>query len=245
MRFLCAALTAVFLSFTVPAMAATTSIVRGNVIVNGAPKAGVGVTVTGEGTLLKRTTDAAGNYVFAEVPFGHYQVTAHAAGYPDAVQTIDVASDQIAVVNLQITALKEIGRTQSLGRFSASGSPVSQNSVTRSTIAALPTNNSLNAIVQTVPGIVKFSYDEPVAHGFHGVTYEIDGAPIPQATSSNFAEIVDPKNIDSVEIFTGAFPAEYGGSRQGAVVNIVSNRSSDAGEPQSFSPPAPAITDKP
>jgi outer membrane receptor protein involved in Fe transport len=81
----------------------------------------------------------------------------------------------------------------------------------------------LDQIIQTVPGIVRFSYNEPVAHGFHGLTYEVDGAPMPQGTTSNFAEIIDPKNVDSVEVFTGAFPAEYGGSRMGAVVNIQTN----------------------
>ncbi len=99
--------------------------------------------------------------------------------------------------------------------------------MTRQQISSLPVNNSLNQLIETVPGIVRFSYNEPVAHGFHGVTYEIDGAPLPLATSSNFAEIIDPKNIDSMEIFTGAMPAEYGGSRQGAVINIISDRPSD------------------
>nr|MDQ2681736.1 TonB-dependent receptor plug domain-containing protein [Candidatus Eremiobacteraeota bacterium] len=102
----------------------------------------------------------------------------------------------------------------------------------RRQIAALPTNDSLNRIVQTVPGIVRFSYDEPVAHGFHGLTYEVDGAPIPQATSSNFSSIIDPKNVDSIEVLTGAFPAEYGGSRMGAVVNIITNRGTDLLQPE-------------
>nr|MDQ6931146.1 TonB-dependent receptor [Candidatus Eremiobacteraeota bacterium] len=154
-------------------------------------------------------------------------VTAHADGMPDASQTIDVQTDQIAVVNLQIGALKEIGHAVVTARAGVSGTPVSQNAIGRSTIATLPGNNSLNTIVQTVPGIVKFSYNEPVAHGFHGLTYELDGAPLPQATSANFSEVIDPKSVDSLEIFTGAFPAEFGGSRQGAVVNIVSNRATD------------------
>jgi len=235
MRFIAAAAMATIITvLSAPAFAATTSIVRGNVIVRNTPKAGVSVTVSGEGSTLKSQTDAAGNFVFAQVPFGTYVVTAHEPGYPDATQTIQVASNQVAVVNLQITSLKEIGHTQVTGRGGAAGAPVSQNSITRRTISALPGNNSLNTIVQTVPGIVKFSYGEPVAHGFHGLRYEIDGAPLPQATSSNFAELVDPKNVDSIEVFTGAFPAEYGGSRQGAVVNVLSNRPSDATTPQGY-----------
>ncbi|MBD5635688.1 MAG: TonB-dependent receptor, partial [Candidatus Eremiobacteraeota bacterium] len=81
-----------------------------------------------------------------------------------------------------------------------------------------------NKVIETLPGIVHFSYNEPVAHGFHGLAYEIDGVPLPLATTSNFSEIVDPRTIDSLEVFTGAFPAEFGGSRQGAVVNIISHR---------------------
>ncbi len=102
------------------------------------------------------------------------------------------------------------------------GTPVSQNAYGARRLAALPRNDSLDAIVQQVPGVVRFSYDEPVAHGFHGLTFELDGAPLPQSTSSNFAQLIDPRNAQAVEIFTGAFPAEFGGSRQGAVVNVVS-----------------------
>ena len=213
---------------SLPAAAATNGILRGNVVVNNAPKAGVIVTVKGEGSLLHASTDASGNFSFNQVPFGHYVVDAHSEGFPDASQPVDVQSDTVAIVNLQIASIKEIGHTQVTARGGVSGTPVSNNVLSRQTIAALPGNNSLNSVVQTVPGVVKFSYNESVAHGFHGLTYEIDGAPLPQATSSNFSEIIDPKNIDSLEVFTGAFPAEYGGSRQGAVVNILSNRSSDA-----------------
>ena len=108
-----------------------------------------------------------------------------------------------------------------------SGNPVSVNTLGSAEIAVLPQNQSLNRLIQTVPGIVRFSYDEPVVHGFHGVSYEIDGAPLPQTTSTNFAEAFDPRNIDSMEIFTGAFPAEFGGQRTGAVINIVSKRDVD------------------
>ena len=53
---------------------------------------------------------------------------------------------------------------------------------------------------------------------------------MPLATTSNFAEIVDPKIIDSLELYTGAIPAEYGGDRMGGVVNIITNRPTDVPE---------------
>ncbi|MGZ3563200.1 MAG: TonB-dependent receptor [Vulcanimicrobiaceae bacterium] len=228
MRYLAAALLAAFFCFSgLPALAATTGIVRGNVIVNGTPQAGVLVTIRGEGTQLQAKTDAKGNYIFSQVPFGHYTVVAQAAGVAETTQVIDVASDSLSIVNLQLGTLKTIAATRVTSTGGTSGYPVSQNSLGRQQITSLPVNNSLDRILETVPGIVRFSYNEPVAHGFHGVSYEMDGAPIPIPTSSNFAEIVDPKNVDSVEIFTGAMPAEFGGSRQGAVVNMISTRPSD------------------
>ncbi len=217
----------VLFCIALPANAAVTGIVRGNVLVDNTPRANVNLSLTGEGSLLRTTTDSAGNYVFSQVPFGDYILTAAYSGVSDRSLSVSVASDAVLTVNMALGQLKVIGNLNITSRGGAAGTPVSNTMLGRQQLAAMPTNNSLDRIVQTAPGIVRFSYNEPVAHGFHGLTYELDGAPIPQATSSNFAEIIDPKNIDSLEIFTGAFPAEYGGSRQGAVVNIVTSRLSD------------------
>ncbi len=228
-----AAIVAALIAFAaVPAAAATSGLIRGTVVVNDKPTAGVSVSLKGEGTSFTRTTDSAGNYVFSSVPFGSYTLTASYPGVANKVLQVDVSSDQVLTLNFALGNLRTIAALNVTSRAGASGNPVSVNAIGRQQIAALPTNNSLDKLVETVPGIVRFSYNEPVAHGFHGVTYEIDGAPLPLATSSNFAEIIDPKNVDSLEIFTGAIPAEYGGSRSGAVVNILSNRSNDVSVPE-------------
>jgi outer membrane receptor protein involved in Fe transport len=217
---------ALLLMAAIPAVADVNGLVHGHVTVNGTARAGVSVTVNGENTTERTTTDANGNFTFTRIPFGRYTVTAQAADLPAASTTIVVSTDSINDVSLSVGALREIGRTVTALR-TVSGTPVSQNTITQSQIAASPQGQSLNSLVETVPGIVHFSYNEPVAHGFHGLTYEIDGAPLPLSTSSNFSEIVDPRNIDSLEIFTGAFPAEFGGSRMGAVVNIITKRDAD------------------
>ncbi len=234
MRKLIAAVLAVlFGCLSIPATAATDGLVRGVVTFDNTPKAGVALALAGEGSTFTTTSDAKGAYIFSQIPFGHYRLTAHLDGSADQVTELDVASDSVVALDVQFTTLKTIVVTSASGRRGASGTPVSSNVLGRQTLATLPTNNSLDRVVQTVPGIVRFSYDEPVAHGFHGLMYEIDGAPIPQATSSNFSEIIDPKNVDSIEILTGAFPAEYGGSRQGAVVNILTNRANSLTSPYS------------
>jgi outer membrane receptor protein involved in Fe transport len=218
-RFLACFACVLFLcSLSGPAFADTVGTVRGNVTAGGHTVPNITVHLTGNGGVQMTVTDANGQFAFARVPFGHYALHAR-IGNTDAEVELDVASGSISDITL--TAIPKIGETAAAIR-SIRGTPVSENALSAATIAAYPRNDSLNALVETVPGIVRFSYNEPVAHGFHGLTYELDGAPLPQSTSSNFSELIDPRNISSVEIFTGAFPAEFGGSRQGAVVNIIS-----------------------
>ena len=228
MRYAFAASIAAIVSFTfaAPALADSTGIVRGTILSEGKPAAGAAVTLKGEGVPLTSKTDAHGRFAFPHVPFGHYLVTAEGPG-TEANREIDVSTDAVVTLDLQLRPLKEIGRTATTVTRGAAGAPVSNNSLSQAQIAALPNNQSLQSVIETMPGIVKFSYNEPVAHGFHGLTYEVDGVPIPFATTSNFSEIIDPRTIDSLEVFTGAFPAEYGGARQGAVVNIISRRATD------------------
>jgi outer membrane receptor protein involved in Fe transport len=176
------------------------------------------LTVSGDHGTFTTTSGSDGRFAFSRVPFGHYTLRTTTPDGP-AVATLDVTSD--SVVDVALLAAPEIGRS-SASSTGVRGTPVSVNTYGPRELAALPINTSLSRIVETLPGIVRFSYDEPVAHGFHGVTYELDGAPLPQSTSSNFAQLIDPRQISALEVFTGAFPAEFGGSRQGAVINVQS-----------------------
>ncbi len=229
---------AVFLAFifalatALPALAATTGVVRGTITVDGKPAPGAAVILEGEGSRFTTTTDARGGYVFAQVPFGSYRVVANATGAHGLQVLVTVSSDSVATIDVALsTHLKEIASTTVTARGAGlQANAPSVNQLTRSSIQTSPVQNSLDKLLQTLPGVIPFSYNEPVVNGFHGVTYNIDGAPLPLATTSNFAEIVDPKNIDSLELLTGAIPAEYGGDRMGGVVNIITNRPSQIPE---------------
>src|ERR1700681_1842463 len=215
----------VVVSTVAPARADVVGLVRGTLTrADHRPLAHVTVTLFGDRTTQTGVTGDDGRFAFARVPCGRYIL--RAAG-PDgaALATVDVASD--AVVDVALVATAVIGKT-SATTTSVRGTPVSENAFGARRLAALPRNDRLDAIVEQVPRVVRFSYDEPVAHGFHGLSYELDGAPLPQSTSSNFAQLVDPRNAQAIEIFTGAFPAEFGGSRQGAIVNVISGGTEQA-----------------
>jgi outer membrane receptor protein involved in Fe transport len=221
-RWIAAAIAACMLLSIAPALAATSGIVRGVVTQSGTPKAGATVTLSGQGQLYSTKTNDKGQYTFPTVTFGRYTLTVHVDGETDRAQEVDVVQNAVSVVNVDV--LKTIVVTSTNAMAGVTGSPVAVTTMDQKQIAASPVNNSLNRLIVTVPGAVQFSYNEPVINGFHGVTYEIDGAPMPLATTSNFAEIIDPKEINSLEIFTGAIPAEYGGDRMGGVVSIVTER---------------------
>ncbi|MGH7728345.1 MAG: TonB-dependent receptor [Vulcanimicrobiaceae bacterium] len=212
------------------AFAGTTGLVRGTITEAGKPVAGAAVTLVGEGSTFRTTTRSDGTFAFEHVPFGTYALSA-ASGSATSNRNISVASDAVVVVSLDLAVLQTIARTKSGLVKTASSLPVSVNVLDKRQIQAIPDNQSLDKLITTLPGIVSFSYNEPVAHGFHGLTYEIDGVPIPLGTAANFSEVIDPRSIDSLEVFTGAFPAEYGGTRQGAVVDIISHRPNDPSAP--------------
>jgi hypothetical protein len=205
-----------FVALCVPALADVVGAVRGTL--SGSdhhPVAGAVVTLAGADS-LSTTTDAAGRFAFPRVPFGRY--TLHASTSDGSVdRSIDVATG--TVVNLELLPTRVIGTARGT-TTGVHGTPVSVNTVTAAQIATLPANTSIARVIETLPGVVRFSYDEPVVDGFHGVTYELDGAPLPSSTSSNFANLIDPREAGAVETFTGAFPAEFGGQRMGAVVNV-------------------------
>jgi len=214
-----------------PVLAATTGLVRGTITVDGKPAAGATVVLEGEGSRFQTKADARGGYVFPQVPFGSYRLVASAKNVHELQVLVEVASGQVRTVDVALsTQLREIAQTVVTAHAGAETNPPSVNVVSKTQIETSPVNNSLNRLIETLPGVVQFSYNEPVINGFHGVMYNIDGAPLPLATTSNFAEIIDPKLIDSIEVLTGAIPAEYGGDRMGGVVNIISSRPTDIPE---------------
>jgi outer membrane receptor protein involved in Fe transport len=229
-----AAMLAAFLAFFIaaPVLAAVSGLVRGTVTVDGKKVAGVTVTLEGEGSRFTTTSATDGEYVFSQVPFGTYRLTATIKGVAPLQISVTVASGSVVTLDLPLSRLKQIAQTAVTAHAGVSSYPPSVHQITHAQIQTSPVQNSLDQTLETLPGVVPFSYNEPVINGFHGVSYNIDGAPLPLATTSNFAEIVDPRIIDSLELYTGAIPAEYGGDRMGGVVNIITNRPTDV--PQGF-----------
>jgi outer membrane receptor protein involved in Fe transport len=95
--------------------------------------------------------------------------------------------------------------------------------VSRKTIRRTPgatLTNSLAMITDYVPGAY-ITHDMLHIRGGHQVSWLIDGVPIPNTNiASNLAPVIDPRDIDYLEVLRGSYNADYGDRTYG-VFNIV------------------------
>lgn len=88
-------------------------------------------------------------------------------------------------------------------------------------------------ITSTVAGAASAPSGEFHIRGSHGqYTYYLDGAPLPESVSGSFSDLIDPKNIETLRVLTGGFPAQYGDNL--AAVFDVTARAGQPGRPRGF-----------
>ncbi len=86
-------------------------------------------------------------------------------------------------------------------------------------IEALPggSDSALNQVVLQAPGVAQDSYGQLHVRGEHnGIQYRLDGIILPEGISV-FSQSLSPRLADSVELITGALPAQYGLNTAGII----------------------------
>jgi hypothetical protein len=162
------------------------------------------------------TTDAAGNFTFPNVPFNPYHLTVNATGFLPYAQDVEIRS--AVPSNVQIT-LKIAGGTSTVtvegGGDLLENDSTFHTDVDRSLFEKLPLesqSSSLSSLVTlTTPGIAADSNGL-----FHGLgdhaenSFSVDGQPITDQQSKVFSNQIPIDSIDSLEVISGAPPAEMG-----------------------------------
>ena len=88
-------------------------------------------------------------------------------------------------------------------------------------VASLPggDNVGLNQVILQAPGVTQDSYGQLHVRGDHNnVQYRLNGIILPEGLS-NFGQVLSPRFARSIQMITGALPAEYG-LRTAAVINM-------------------------
>ena len=175
------------------------------------------------------TTDKSGSFSIPNVPFNPYHMTVVAAGFSATVQDVEVRS--VVPVSVKVS-LQVSGSTTSV-TVEAGGDLVENDStfhsdLDRNSFIRMPlesTTSSLSAAVtQSTPGIASDSNGL-----FHGLgdhaenSFSVDGQPITDQQSKVFSNQIPLDSVQSMEVISGAPPAEYGGKT--SVVIVATTRS--------------------
>ncbi len=172
------------------------------------------------------TTDAAGKFSVPNIPFNPYHLTVTGEGFNSHAQDIDVRS--VVPVNLNIT-LKVKGSTESVTVEATGGDllendPTFHTDVDRDLFNKLPLESQSSSVSSLVtlssPGIAADSNGL-----FHGLgdhaenSFSVDGQPITDQQSKVFSNQIPLDSIQSMEVISGAPPAEFG-EKASVVINV-------------------------
>ena len=189
------------------------------------PLAGANVTLSARTSDIKQsaTTNDAGEFVFAAVPLGVYDVTVTFDSFQPMTEAVAMTSNGAPVLHFQL-AVATKGQTVEVTDIADEAPSQSATTVvSRSEITRTPgatRTNSLAMITQQVPGAYVV-HDQLHVRGGHQVSWLIDGIPVPNTNiASNVGPQFDPKDIDYLEVQRGDYSAEFGDRAYG-VFNAV------------------------
>jgi hypothetical protein len=169
-------------------------------------------------------TDAQGEALFVAVPFGQYVVSVKAEGFEPGDRDVQVISNaqtlvqmRLAVAGLAESVLVTAG-AQTINRESSATTTLTY----REDILLQPLadrTGSLAMITNNVPGAFVM-HDHLHSRGGHGVTWQIDGVPVPNSNLASSGAQFDPKDVAALETQRGGLAANYG-DRSYGVFNVV------------------------
>ena len=160
-------------------------------------------------------SDANGEFQIDGVPEGAYTIDASASGFGPLTQKLTVTATKTPVLHLQLELASISSRVEISGTVSRLNTPTStvQTSVTSEQILQTPgadQTNSLAMITDFTPGAYMV-HDMLHMRGGHQVNWFFDGIPVINTNiAANVAPLINPKNVEELEIERGGYSSEYG-----------------------------------
>jgi hypothetical protein len=210
-----------------PAQGGNAGAIRGTVTdPSGAviPNATVHLTNPRSGLDRTSSSDAQGNFVFDNITFDNYQILVSASGFASQRQAADIHS----LVGISLKIVLPIATADSTVTVEAQGDlvetdPTFHTDVDREDFIKVPMeseSSTLSSLVtSTTPGVAADSNGL-----FHGLgdhasnSFSVDGQSITDQQSKVFSNQIPSNSIQSIEVISGAPPAEYGGKTSLVIV---------------------------
>ena len=191
------------------------------------PIAGATVTLRAQSSTWSASTqsDSEGEFQFAGVPVGDYTVNITAPGFSAQEQSISVVVGKSPVLHFPL----EIATSRQVVEVSEQESKLKTQSSTVQTMvstqeiartAGADQTNSLAMITDFTPGAYMV-HDMLHMRDGHQVNWFFDGIPVINTNIAvNVAPLINPKNVESLEVERGGYSSEYGDRTYG-VFNVV------------------------
>ena len=177
-----------------------------------------------------------GSFTFRNLPFHTYELTAEKPGFQLLRQSVPLRSNVPVTISLTLTPGENRTSINVLEQEPgllidplATGTHAEMN---QRDIESLPgIGRGLERVLVTFPGFAQNANGAIHPRGAHNqMTYVIDGMPISDQLTGAFANAVDPNIVQTVELFTGNIPAEYG-NKVSAVANVTTRSGLGSGRP--------------
>src|SRR5262245_23069185 len=169
-------------------------------------------------------TNRQGEAVLVTVPFGTYLVSVKSAGFEPYEREIQVIANTQTPVQavLSVAGVAQSVDVKAAAQTVNPESSATQTLTSREDILLQPLTDrsgSLAMITNNVPGTFVM-HDHLHSRGGHGVTWQIDGVPVPNSNLASSGAQFDPKDVSSLETQRGGLSANYGDRAYG-VFNVV------------------------
>ncbi len=188
------------------------------------PKATIHVSNSRSGFSRSITTDATGQFSLPNVPFNSYSIDVSADGFAQSTRDVEIDS----VVGTSVKLVLQVAGASQTVTVESSGDliendPTFHVDVDRDMFIKVPLesqSSTLSSLVTlTTPGVAADSNGL-----FHGLgdhasnSFSVDGQSITDQQSKVFSNQLPSNSIQSIEVISGAPPAEYGGKTSLVIV---------------------------
>jgi hypothetical protein len=189
------------------------------------PNATVTLSSAVSGFSRSTTTDNAGAWTIANVPFNTYRVTVSAKLMKSTSQSVEVRSFVPVTVK---TALQVAAADTSVTVTATSGDlveadPIGHTDVDRGLFSKIPLESGSSSVSSLItlasPGVAADSNGLFHGMGDHASnSFSVDGQSITDQQSKVFSNQIPLDSVQSLEVIPGAPPAEYGGKTSLVIV---------------------------
>jgi hypothetical protein len=183
------------------------------------PVAGARLRIENPATGLARETLSGddGRYAFPNLPFQNYRLHAAAPGFAPESRSLDlhaavpVAADFPLRLEASAESVTVAPDSDVLLDPATTGTRTELNIRAIEKLPVAPGARGLESVLLTMPGFAANANGAIHPRGAHNqMTFVVDGMPVSDQLTGAFANAVDPAVVESLDLYTGNVPAEFG-----------------------------------